>query len=353
MGNRHNLVIIDTDSEYVKGIEEDVIRNYAERVDVQILTDQSYIDAYFSEKRDIDVLIVDENNYGPYLSEHNIRQTFLMLSEIAIDREVPANVRPMVKFLPREEVFRAINDTFAHFDLEGSLDPGRENRVTRVIGVYSPIGGCGKSLISIGLSRKLYRLDQRVLLVGCDDVQSFEAFYDMKDFAEDRLAKKLIEQDEETYWLIMQNTGSDGFHYLKPFSRVPHALGVGRTQWRPFLTLMREKKDYDYIVLDIGSRVDEASRALMDRVDVIVLVTEPNLIATRKMLRISGDTDMLPAKQCFIISNQYHSDGLRFSEDAIFDSLTAYSDWRDALDDPMFYRLALSITEMWKPDGQS
>ena len=113
MNKKHNLVIIDTDYEYVKSIEEDLIRRYADSVDVQILTDQSYIDEFFSVKREIDVLLVDQNNYGEYLSEHAIRQTFLMIPEIAIGQTIPANVRPMVKYLPKEEVFRAISDTFA------------------------------------------------------------------------------------------------------------------------------------------------------------------------------------------------------------------------------------------------
>ena len=59
MNKKHNLVIIDTDYEYVKSIEEDLIRRYADSVDVQILTDQSYIDEFFSVKREIDVLLVD------------------------------------------------------------------------------------------------------------------------------------------------------------------------------------------------------------------------------------------------------------------------------------------------------
>ena len=133
--------------------------------------------------------------------------------------------------------------------------------------------------------------------------------------------------------------------YLKPFRRVPHALGVGRTQWRSFVTLMREKKDFDYIILDIGARVDEAGRELMEKADAIILVTEPNLLATRKMQRIAGDADMLPAKKCFVVSNNYHTDGLRFAEDAVFDELMPYPNFRQALEDPMFYRLALRLQE--------
>ncbi|MGI5872676.1 MAG: AAA family ATPase, partial [Bacillota bacterium] len=216
---------------------------------------------------------------------------------------------------------------------------------TKVVAIYSPIGGCGKSLISIALSRKLKKLDQKVLLAGCDDLQSFSVFFDQIEYADDELAKELREVDDNTYWTILRNIGIHEFSYLKPFERVPHAVGVGRTQFSSFLDLMKQKKDFDFIILDIGSRVDEAGVTLMEKADEIVLVTEPTVLAMKKMARIAGDQAMLPQKKCVLISDQYHSDGLRYGEDAIFDSLPAYIDWKEAMEDPMFYRLALSVLE--------
>ena len=83
----------------------------------------------------------------------------------------------------------------------------------------------------------------------------------------------------------------------------------------------------------------------MNQADEIVLVTEPNLMATRKVQRIAGDPDILPNKKCFLVSNEYHTDGMRFSEDAVYDHLSAYTGWMDALEDPVGYRLALGISD--------
>ena len=345
MEERHSLVIIDTDYEYVRTIEEGVIRRYADKVDVRIITDEACIERYFEEHRSIDVLIIDQNNYGDYLKEHDIRQTFLMLPEIQIDRKVPRNVSVMVKYLPESEMFQAVSDAFARIDLEAVDPESKPKHETRVVAVYSPIGGCGKSLISIGLTRKLKMLDQKVLLIGCDDVQSFSVFGDMDLYADPQLAEELRDPGEDTYWAILQNLAAGEVTYLKPFDRAPHALGVGRTQWRAFVALMKEKGDFDYLILDIGSRVDEAGRELMNKADEIVMVTEPNLMATKKVQRIAGDAEILPQKKCFLISNKYHGDGLRFAEDAVFDQLSAYTNWVLALEDPMFYRLALGITD--------
>ncbi len=345
MDKKHNLVILDSDYDYVRSIEPEIIRRYADKVDVQIITDEAFMDIWFQEKREIDVLIIDQNHYGDYLKEHVIRQTFLMIPEIDIEQKTPRNVSVMVKYLPENELFEAVNDAFARIDLE-AVDPDHKpQHETRVVAVYSPIGGCGKSLICIGLARKLRMLDQKVLLIGCDDVQSFSVFGDLDLHADAYLAEELRDPGENTYWTILQNLAGGDVTYLKSFDRAPHALGVGRTQWKSFVRLMKEKGDFDYLILDIGCRVDEAGTALMNQADEIVLVTEPNLMATRKVQRIAGDPDILPNKKCFLVSNEYHTDGMRFSEDAVYDHLSAYTGWMDALEDPVFYRLALGISD--------
>ena len=345
MDKKHNLVILDSDYDYVRSIEPEIIRRYADKVDVQIITDEAFMDIWFQEKREIDVLIIDQNHYGDYLKEHVIRQTFLMIPEIDIEQKTPRNVSVMVKYLPENELFEAVNDAFARIDLE-AVDPDHKpQHETRVVAVYSPIGGCGKSLICIGLARKLRMLDQKVLLIGCDDVQSFSVFGDLDLHADAYLAEELRDPGENTYWTILQNLAGGDVTYLKSFDRAPHALGVGRTQWKSFVRLMKEKGDFDYLILDIGCRVDEAGTALMNQADEIVLVTEPNLMATRKVQRIAGDSDILPNKKCFLVSNEYHTDGMRFSEDAVYDHLSAYTGWMDALEDPVFYRLALGISD--------
>ena len=67
MEEQLKLVILDSDYEYLKPLEEALIRRFSDQVQIQIITDPAYADVFFHTTRSIDVLVVDEHFYGPYL----------------------------------------------------------------------------------------------------------------------------------------------------------------------------------------------------------------------------------------------------------------------------------------------
>ena len=109
--------------------------------------------------------------------------------------------------------------------------------------------------------------------------------------------------------------------------------------------ILKNKEDFDYIVMDIGTVLGPDGAELLGMASLMVMVTENNEISNRKMQKLLKNPDLLPRCECILLSNEYHSDGLRFSPDSIFGSLVPYSTWQEALDDPVFYRIALKITE--------
>ena len=346
MMKKRNLVIVDYDLQYVRQMEETLIPKLADRIDIHIITDEAYKEIYFSAHREIDLLMIDFANYGEYLKEHYIKKTFLMLPEIVFGIDVEEGVQVMMKYIPEKDILAAIIDAYNKIEAGLLMEEGEGVKDTKIISVYSPIGGCGKSLVSIGLCKKLTKLDQQVLLVGCDNMQSFAAFFHDQAYAEEELAAKLIYGADDTYWTIQDNIKEeDDFSYLRPFQKFPRELGLNMTHWANMLSLIKRKHSYDYIVLDIGSPMDEDIKDLLDISDEILMITEPNIISARKMNKLLLNNQMLPKTQCLIISNQYHYDGLRIAPDAVFDVLGRYDYWEEALEDPIFYRLALEYTE--------
>lgn len=344
MNRKHNLVIVDNDIDYVRQLEEALVPRLADRIEIHIITEEEYREAFFQEEQYIDLLMIDYDNYGEYLKEHVIKKTILMLPEIRFGMEIDDDVQVMMKYIPGKDVLKTITNTYDQMD-SNILDTHKNQKTTKIISVYSPIGGCGKSLISIGLSRKLQKLDQEVLLVGCDNMQSFAAFFEETSYADESLAEKLLCDAGDTYWTILDNIRERGCSYLKPFRKYLRELGLNKTIWANMLSLIKKKRNFDYIVLDLGSSMDEDIKDILDISDEILMITEPNTISARKMNKLLLNNEMLPKTQCLIISNQYHYDGLRFSPDAIFDTLGIYSYWEDALEDPIFYRLALEYTK--------
>lgn len=350
---KFHLVVIDTDYNFLRTAEADIIRRFAPKVEIQIITEPKYIEEYFAEKREIDVLVIDQNSYGEYLEKHSIRHVLLMAPEIQVGRTFPDNVMVIMKYIQMDEVYRKI-DEFLTEEKAALEEAAREEsgeddqpvqRNPKVIAVYSPIGGCGKSLVALALARKLKKLDQNVILVGTDTNQSISVFLPDQKPASTDLVDTLKNPGEDTYWTILQNIERGEISYLRPFDRTLPALDMNTQDWALLINMLVAKQDFDFIILDVGSVLDRETASLLAKADTLVLVTETNEIANRKLQKLLKDSELLPKCECFLIANEYRSDGMRMQGDGVFGTISPYPTWQEALKDPVFYRIALGVTE--------
>ena len=343
---QYQLVIVDPEDRFIGHAEEAVIRRYADQVTVQIITQRDFMEAFFEELQTIDVLVIDSDLYGEHLQKHHIGHTLLLVSEVGVDDVFPEDVQVLMKYVPREEVFQQIDEALRKGNVleEEPAEEGPAHN-TRVIAVYSPIGGCGKSLVAYALAKKLKKLDQKVLLVGCDMSQSISVYYPGNSYAKDELADKLILPGEDTYWTILQNVEQEDISYLLPFEKNLPTLEIGPPQWEVLLTVLRGKQDFDFIILDVGNILNRETSSLMSKADFMILLTETNQIANRKMQKLLQDPGMLPSCECFLIANEYRSDGMRIAAESVFGTISPYATWEEVLEDPVFYRIALRVTE--------
>ncbi len=339
------LVIADTVNTFLKNTEEEIIRRYADKVTVQFLTDKAYTKEYFMEERHIDVLVIASRDYDEAVQKQQIGHVLIIEEEIGTEKVCPDNAEILLQFLPADEFFRKLEDAF-HLAEGGGKEEKQEEkpREVHVIAVYSPIGGCGKSLVSYALAKKLKKLDQKVLLVGCDPTQSVNVYYPTENYAKEELAEKLMHPGDDTYWTILQNIEQDEISYLLPFEKNLPSLDVGMEQWEVLLSVLKEKRDFDWIVLDVGALLDRRMASLMTKIDYLILLTETNQIANRKMQKLLRDPDFLPKCECFLVANEYRTDGMRIASESVFGVISPYTNWEEAVEDPVFYQIALKVT---------
>ncbi|MGN0363821.1 MAG: AAA family ATPase [Bilifractor sp.] len=345
------LVIIDTASGFFKGMEAEVIQHYSTDADVQAITDPGYEDAFFSMEQEIDVLLIDQASYGDgsRFAGHPIRRIFLLVPEVEVSGKYPDNVTVMVSFVPKEEIFNKVDAVLWQRENEESQEQTDAEQTpekqTRVVGVFSPVGGCGKSLVCVALARKLKKLDQKVLLIGCDDSQSISVYLPGNHYASEDLAQKLIHPDDDTYWTILQNIKTDVVSYLLPFEKSLSSMGIGMKELDVLISTLVEKKDFDFIVLDLGGYLDKGIAEKLNSLHALVLLTEANVLANRKMQKLLRNGELLPKCQCMIVANEYNADDVRVPRDKVFGTIAPYTTWEKALEDPVFYRLALALEE--------
>ncbi len=348
MEKRPSLVIIDTDYSYLKLIEDKIISRYAGKTRLQLITEPEYVSEFFKYPKQVDVLVIDQASYGDFLEKQRVRKTFLVLDEVDVGKAVPKDVSVLMKYMPSDEICQRIDEALdsgsgsEEEDRPAETAPARE---TKVIAVYSPIGGSGKSLVTLALARKLKKLDQQVLILGCDTMQTLSVYFPGEKYAQEELVDELKTPGEDTYWTILQNVESGEVSYLRPFEKPLSALQMGAAEWKNMIGILKEKKDFDFLLLDIGTYLNREAKTLLDMSDMVVLLTESNEIANRKMQKLQKTAEFLPACECFLIANEYHNDGLRINPDVIFGKIMPYESWQEAMEDPVFYRIALKATE--------
>jgi hypothetical protein len=157
-GKKPQLIIIDTASGFLKQYEEDIIRRYSVNAEVQVITDPGYVDAYFSTEQDPDLMLIDEASYGDgsQFAGHSIRKIYLLVPEVEMKKTYPDNVTVLVEYMPGEEIFEKIDMALWATEVAdpalSSEEEASAPKQTKVVAVYSPIGGCGKSLVCVALA---------------------------------------------------------------------------------------------------------------------------------------------------------------------------------------------------------
>ena len=339
------IVIADPDIEYIKSKEENFLLEFRDRASIQIITEAEYLENYFRVHREIDVLLIASEFYGDYLKEHDIAHLMLLDEDRntgADNENAPTNI---IDYKSRENIFSFVENGLSDNKEEEATEPEEKEseEKTTVVSVYSPIGGSGKSLTSIALARKLKRLGETVLLIGCDDLQSFGAFLNTRENADPELAVKLREFAEDTYWSVLKNIYMDETSFLLPFEQPLSALGIGAEQLLGLVGLLKEKNDFSYIILDLGSAMNKEMHALTALSDVCVLITESKMSSCRMMEKFMMNTDIVSTEKHYMIANQYRTEGFRLERENLFGSFARYESAQEAMEDPLFYRLALEL----------
>ena len=124
------IVIVDPDEKYIRSYEEELLKKYAQKAVVQIITNYEYRENYFRLNRDIDLLIIDQMFYGDFLKEQNIAHTIVLQTEVTTDIEETDTQKILMKYLPVEKLFEVSATGF--INQEGSNTAGYELVVQEV-----------------------------------------------------------------------------------------------------------------------------------------------------------------------------------------------------------------------------
>lgn len=294
-----SVMLVDTDEKYLMPIELKLIERLGDKIELSVISDVEYLKNYFSLPRQIDILVIKEELYNIDFEKHNINNTFI-LTENIYSREVTQslNVNIIYKYTSVKEIYNEIVN-------KSSMETTNKKNDTKVIMVYSPSGGVGKTTISMGVAASLKSSYKRVLYINTETIQNFNFMLDKNEYAESGFENYMINNDQNILGYLSNVVRNQGFDYILPFKQSLSSLNLGIEEFSFLIDKIKERKIYDFIIVDTSSEFTNEKSKFMGLSDKVIIITTQSKADALNLNLLNYNIDSSNQNKFIFICNKY------------------------------------------------
>lgn len=211
---RPRVIVADTDESYVIPLQKKFAELFADKIDLEIITDKDYFNQLFSLSQHADILLVSDTLYNSGLKKHDIRHLMILSEHYEPGQTDELDICRLFKYTSVREIFNEITGRCKD-TLYAEQDAGKE---TKIILITSASGGVGKTSVAFGLCRCLERNYKKTLYVNADRLQSFQWMLENGEPIRDASVYAGLSGNlGNVYRIVRHVIRKEGFSYLPPF----------------------------------------------------------------------------------------------------------------------------------------
>ncbi len=265
------VIVADTDWNYILSIQNRFITMFADRIQLEIITEKIYFDELFSSPQHVDILLVSDRLYNASLKKHDIRKLLILAEKYEVGQTDELDIHKLYKYTNIQEIFREIVGKCR----EILYTEENKNKTTQIILVTSAVGGTGKTSVALGLCRCLERNYKHTLYVNAERLHTFQWFMENQEPLRDaRVYARMANPTQNIYYDIKDIIRKEEFSYLPPFKASLMSLAIPYQIFGDLVKSVCRTKEYDYIIIDTDCTFDAEKARLMDLADKVIFLTE-------------------------------------------------------------------------------
>lgn len=294
----NNLVVViaDEDEQYLMPIELKFIEEFEDKAEIIMITTRDYLQEYFSVPKKIDILIVNKSLCLDTFSKHDIENVFILTENEA------ENDHEIYKYTSVRDIYNYVI---------GNLKSNTQDFVTRkestkLILVYSPVGGSGKTTIATGISDIISKQKKTVLFISTENLQSFGYLLGCNNWLSKNFIKSLLNKDFDIIDKLKTAIEVAEFHYLPPIQQAISVAGITLEKYIYLINKLKELNIYDYIIVDSTSELNVEKCSLMSVANKVVIVTNQDKMSVTKTDALLENIDCSDNNKFAFVCNKYN-----------------------------------------------
>lgn len=280
------IILADTDEQYVDRLTEFIKELYAPRIKVSSFTRIEELTRFWlTDGVKADAILINPD-FLAELAYHDHGGKLIVLLSDGRPRENCGEYPSIYKFQSGDKLINQLIATFLEHHPRAATPRPWLSR-SRLIAVYSPAGGVGKTSLSVGLAAELAEMGNAVLYLNIECISSTDLFLTCQvNYA---LTHVLLTLKEKPSLLPMKveryRTESSEFifQFLEPAENFLELSGLTGAEISLFLQTLQAADKYDYILVDTDSAASEKTLAVIGASETTFLVMTPDIVSRHKI----------------------------------------------------------------------
>ncbi|MCX8129528.1 MAG: AAA family ATPase [Clostridia bacterium] len=325
-----NLVIADNDEAYLDSFVSYMIRYYPHRFTVNTFSGIKDLRGYLEEVSDkVDILLISEDLEHDSVDKSKIGCFIILTKGKAARGE--GEQYCINKYQYGDRLAACILGVYSE-KTGGKFNGESKNKNTRVVSVFSPQGGSGKTSIALSACIQCARKGSMVFYLNLEEFNSTSAFLNCKsDLNFSNVIYYLKERSRNLALKIEASKCVDpvwGFHYFAPSDNDVEINEISFEDVNELIDQIKSLGIYDFIFIDMSSSFNARNTGLLGISDRILLVFGMEMSSESKIARFVDSLDIFVQKgqedirgKCGVILNRCRQSVQSYSDyESIFDN---------------------------------
>ena len=313
---RLKIVIADNDGGYLERLVDFILANYSGRFQVYSFSNKDAFQGFMDEEaQKIDILLLSND-----MILENLHDEKVSVNIILSDGRTPyenKDFKVINKFQDGNKLVGDILNIFSECSKdEFHIEYGKKG--ARVVTVFSPSGGSGKTMLSLLLGARTVLRNKRVFYLNLESISSITGL--LKTEKERSISNMFYFIKEKNKNLPLKIEGLkcvDEYTSLHYFSNPESVMDFEELTFDDINDLiegLKATKQYDMVIIDTSSVLDKINRTVFEKSDKVIVVVPHEQLTYHKTNLFEKEINILSGKlgidifdKIMIVLNKYNS----------------------------------------------